>query len=399
VTVLNGMTWDHERGSSPLISTSRSFNDDQHDVTIEWDVQTLEDFAHSSVEDLARRYDLVAIDHPFVGSAAATGCLVALDKLVEPDVIDARARDSVGGSHRSYSYDGYQWAFAVDAACHVSCTRDDLIPVDLRPQSWSETIELASWLRRNGDSRVVMPMAPTDAYCMFLTVLASLGSPGYCDSGSFADRSAAIEALDIMRALVAAGGVAMWDETPIDVLERATRTDEVAYVPALFGYSNYARLGFRPHRVTFAPIPGESGGLLGGFGLAVSAYSTDPRAAAEYAQHASDPEVQRIAWTESGGQPASRTAWDDSKANETAGGFLSATRQGIDAAWVRPRFAGMTRVTPDIARHLQDAVRGMSPLRSALDACDRLTAGALSTNSVREVNEPGDGFYAQAGYE
>ena len=52
--------------------------------------------------------------------AAATGCLSPLDELIEAPFLADQAANSVGPSHRSYSYGGHQWALATDAAGHMS---------------------------------------------------------------------------------------------------------------------------------------------------------------------------------------------------------------------------------------------------------------------------------------
>jgi multiple sugar transport system substrate-binding protein len=68
------------------------------------------------VQKLAEIYDLLVIDHPFVGFAAADGCLLPLDQQIDAAVLADQAASSVGPSHRSYIYGGHQWALATDAA-------------------------------------------------------------------------------------------------------------------------------------------------------------------------------------------------------------------------------------------------------------------------------------------
>jgi multiple sugar transport system substrate-binding protein len=82
-----------------------------------WEPRSLKDFGVASVEDLARDYDLVVIDHPHIGLIAETGCAVPLDEMAAPGDLAALGACSHGRSHQSYHYGGRQWALAVDAAC------------------------------------------------------------------------------------------------------------------------------------------------------------------------------------------------------------------------------------------------------------------------------------------
>ena len=48
-------------------------------VAIDWDKRSLQDFESFPVEELARAYDLIVIDHPHVGQITGEGCLAPLD--------------------------------------------------------------------------------------------------------------------------------------------------------------------------------------------------------------------------------------------------------------------------------------------------------------------------------
>src|SRR6185437_13848197 len=78
VTKLKGMTWNHPRGFDPMVETSRIWRD-KTGVDIEWDKRSLQDFESFPVEELARAYDMIVIDHPHVGQITAENCLAPLD--------------------------------------------------------------------------------------------------------------------------------------------------------------------------------------------------------------------------------------------------------------------------------------------------------------------------------
>jgi multiple sugar transport system substrate-binding protein len=155
VIELRGSSWDHERGHAPMVATAAEYERlTGGAVRIRWEPRSLKDFGVASVEDLARDYDLVVIDHPHIGLIAETGCAVPLDEIPDlsgefggvvppggsraPGDLAALGAGSPGRSHQSYHYGGRQWALAVDAACQVSARRPDLLPEP--PARWDEVL-------------------------------------------------------------------------------------------------------------------------------------------------------------------------------------------------------------------------------------------------------------------
>ncbi|MGH6805714.1 MAG: carbohydrate ABC transporter substrate-binding protein, partial [Ensifer adhaerens] len=63
---LKGMTWSHPRGYDPMVACSRIWQE-KTGVAIHWEKRSLQDFEAYPVEDLAKAYDLIVIDHPHVG--------------------------------------------------------------------------------------------------------------------------------------------------------------------------------------------------------------------------------------------------------------------------------------------------------------------------------------------
>ena len=76
--MLKGMTWSHPRGYDPMVACSAIWQE-KTGVEIDWDKRSLQDFESYPVEELARAYDLIVIDHPHVGQITAEGCLAPLD--------------------------------------------------------------------------------------------------------------------------------------------------------------------------------------------------------------------------------------------------------------------------------------------------------------------------------
>ena len=71
----------------------------------------------------AKEYDLIVLDHPFVGEIAADECLLPLDDLVGADGREPFA----GPSLATYRFAGRLWAAPIDAACQTAVSRPDLL--------------------------------------------------------------------------------------------------------------------------------------------------------------------------------------------------------------------------------------------------------------------------------
>jgi len=116
------MTWSHPRGHDPLVACSALWRE-KTGVAIQWDERSLQDFESFPIQELARRYDLIVIDHPHVGQITAERCLAPLDVAGREAERNALASGSVGESYPSYNWQGGQWAFPIDAATQVQAWR------------------------------------------------------------------------------------------------------------------------------------------------------------------------------------------------------------------------------------------------------------------------------------
>ena len=335
---LRGMTWSHPRGYDPMVACSALWRQ-ATGVDVAWEKRSLQDFESFPVEELARAYDLIVIDHPHVGQITAEGCLLPLDVPGREAALAAIAGGSVGASYASYRWQGRQWAFPIDAAAQVQAWRPDLLTSPAT--TWNEVLALAS------AGRVLVPLRPPHSLMCFYTLAANLGGP--CASSGPGDLVAPADgerAYALLQALVQASDLAVaLDMDPIAVSERMAEPDSpIACAPLIYGYVPYARAGFRARRLAFADIPadrrGPVGSALGGTGIAVSARTAHPEAALEFAYWIAGADVQRGAYARSGGQPGHAAAWEDDTVNADSGAFYRATRESLERAYVRPRHAG-----------------------------------------------------------
>ena len=335
MTTLKGMTWSHPRGYDPMVATAKAWAD-RTGTTIEWDKRSLQDFESFPVEELARQYDLIVIDHPHVGQITAEGCLTPLDVAGREAERNALAKGSVGRSYPSYTYAGHQWAFPIDAATQVMAYRADLVEP---PKDWDGVVALA----KRGE--VVFPFLAPHSMMSFFTLTANLGHPCATEEGEFVDHATGIRAIEMLAEVAQHLEPSNFAMDPIAASEAMARADAVvSAMPYGYGYVSYAKEGFRPARLKAADIPdlgrGPVGSALGGTGIAVSAFSGHHGAAVDYAFWVASGPVQQGLYAASGGQPGHAAGWESELVNARVDGFYRDTRATLEGAFLRPRHDG-----------------------------------------------------------
>jgi multiple sugar transport system substrate-binding protein len=378
------MAWDHPRATLPLRAVSARWSG-RHGIDVHWEARPPKDFEDQPLEQLADRYDLVLIDHPFTGTAATSGLIRAVNDWVQADYLDDQRQHTVGPSYRSYTWDDAQWALAMDAACQVSAVRDDLwaargdAPL---PATWDAVLHRAT--QPESDKRdIAVPLNPNHAYCAFVSVGVGLTGDTFWPHGKFIDDAAGLAALTFLAELAKHLHPASRDADPIDLSDRMAEQDEVAYVPLMFGYSSYARDGFRRHPLRFADAPlgvsGRRGSVLCGVGIALSARTAQPEAAADLARVLAAGDTQSGLYVEAGGQPGHAAAWDSANANRLTRDFFSATRDTMAQSFLRPRVPGHRAFQPAAGERIHGYLwHGQGTAAKCLDDIRRLHERHLS---------------------
>jgi multiple sugar transport system substrate-binding protein len=380
---LTGMSWDHPRGHDSIVAASEAFMKANPGVSISWRTRSLQDFADYPVSKLAELFDLILIDHPFIGEAAATGCLLPADQYLDAAFLADQAANSVGQSHVSYQYAGRQWALATDAACQVASYRPDLMAEAGAepPTSWAALLRFAAARKRKRRGQVAIPLIPVDTLMCFCTICASHGEDPFVDPERVVSREMGRFAAGMLLQLRELIHPESSTFNPIRVYDRMSTTDEIAYVPLAFGYSNYARAGFRPHLLKFANIPRSANGaargaILGGVGLAVSATTKEAATAFKFARHVASADVQRGVFFTGGGQPGHRAAWLDPAVNAASSNFFLDTLETIDHSFLRPRYHGYLHVQDEGFLRSHEFLFGHGDVERFLDELDALYRGS-----------------------
>jgi multiple sugar transport system substrate-binding protein len=339
--ILRGMTWEHRRAVDPLLATMPAFRTRHPDVDIQWSSRSLHGFEFASVEELAQEFDLIVLDHPFVGDIAASRCLEPLDALFDGE-LDAAF---VGPSLETYRWAEHVWAMPVDAACQVAVSRPDLMRSLGRdaPETWNELFRLGDEARRKGMA-LAIGLKGVHSLMTFFTLCANLGRPcAVHQSEPLFDPGVARRALASLRELIGYCPREVLDWNSIALHDQMAARDDLAFCPAVYCYATYAerdvRRPLRFHNLPGLDKPTCRGSTVGGTGIGLSARCRHKSAALDYLRFVSEETIQRT-FAENHGQPARREAWTDSHINERFGRSYLNTLKTMEQCWIRPRYPG-----------------------------------------------------------
>ncbi len=379
--VLKGITWNHSRGITPLQAASQRFTELHPNVEVQWHKRSLQQFADFPIEKLTEEYDLLIIDHPWVGTAAATGCVLALDEHLPEAYLQDQAENSVGASHSSYFYGGHQWALAIDAATPAASYRKDLLSAAnlAVPQKWEDVIGLAK------QGRVAVPAIPIDLLMNFYTFCIALGKSPFIEVGEVIDRATGTAALNAMYELYAAVDRSMFEKNPIKVAEVMSGSDDYWYCPFAYGYTNYSREGYAENLLTYADVVSYKGEKLrttiGGTGLSVSNFSKHKQEAVAFAEMVCSPQFQTNGYTLNEGQPGYLSAWKNDRNNGITHNFFSNVLPVMENGYLRPRYHGYLHFQDEAGFYIQEFMLGKQKNAEAvLTRLNEIYAESLEKN-------------------
>ncbi|MDB5193636.1 MAG: carbohydrate transporter substrate-binding protein family [Segetibacter sp.] len=378
-TILKGITWGHSRGITPLLAASQRFSELYPDVEINWKKRTLQEFADFPIEKLTEEYDLLIIDHPWVGCAAATNCVLPLEQYLSEDYLQDQLENSVGGSHESYNYKGHQWALAIDAATPAASYRADLFVkhnADV-PTTWDEVIALAK------KGKVAVPAIPIDLLMNFYMFCIAHGTQPFANEDEVIDEEIGLLALETMRELWGAVDKKMFGYNPIAVAEQMTTTNDYWYCPFAYCYSNYSRVGYTNNILTYTDLVyfdegGKLRSTIGGTGLAISAFSKNKDAALVFAEMVVGGSCQSTFYVEHGGQPGHAWAWKSSKANTLTNNFFTNVLPIMERGYIRPRYNGYLLFQDHAGDCIQQYLLNEGNQRDVLNEINQLYKQSLS---------------------
>ncbi|NNK76189.1 MAG: extracellular solute-binding protein [Maribacter sp.] len=340
---LKGIAWDHPRGYEPLVALSNRFMQSHPDLKIKWDIRSLKEFGDMPIEDLIEAYDLITIDHPYMGQAHKNELLLDLKGFICTERLAILENAYVDHCFDSYEYENHLYALPIDAAALVAAKRDDLfLELGLTTPTTHEELKRCYKTIPNGYS-VAWPLCPTDMWCSFLTFCAQEGGRDFIQNYEI-DRGIGTRAIDQLKLHLGFLHPDSINWNPIQVLDKMAEEEEIVYAPYLFGYTNYSRKGYAKNRLSFLDSPinpmHSVSTILGGVGLAVSTTCRHKEIAVELLDYIADPDIQAEYYFQHQGQPAGLLAWQSETNNTLCNDFFNNTMTTMQNAYVRPQHPG-----------------------------------------------------------
>ncbi len=181
VMILQGITWDHERGILPLLAVSEEYHRIYPDIEIHWKKRSLKDFEDFPIEKLVKDYDLIMVDHPFMSEARKEKLLLPLQELLSAKCMADLKRENIAQTYDSYWVDSDLMALPVDAATQVSAYRPDYFAEKglSAPRSFEEIFKLAASLEAG--KAIGACMNPTHIFSTYMSLSAQQLGKDYFD--------------------------------------------------------------------------------------------------------------------------------------------------------------------------------------------------------------------------
>ncbi|MBC7947366.1 MAG: extracellular solute-binding protein [Chitinophagaceae bacterium] len=381
--VLRGITWGHSRGVTPLLAAAQRYEELHPGIQIQWKKRTLQEFADYPIEKLTEHYDLLIIDHPWVGCAAATNCVLPLDEYLPAAYLKNQLGNSVGGSFESYNYNNKQWALAIDAAAPFASYRKDLLSANnvAQPQTWEEVIDLA----RLG--KVAVPAIPIDLLMNFYSFCIAEGEEPFLNSYVVSEE-VGVKAMETMKDLYSLVDKKMFTCNPIAVAEMMSSTNDYWYCPFAYGYSNYSRIGFAHHLLHYNDVVSiykkKLRTTIGGTGISVSAFSKYKEQAVDFAAFVCSEVHQKTVYVQHGGQPGHLAAWLNEESNLLTHDYFRQTLPVMQNGYMRPRYDGYLHFQDHAGQPLHEYLSGKTSAKDALTTMNEIYNQSLRYSKIEQ---------------
>ncbi len=361
-----GLTWDHPRGFNALNAAARAATD----LGLSWDTHSLEGFEAHPIADLCAQYDLVVLDHPHVGEAVASQCLIPLENIFSKSEIEVWQKACIGPSLASYHFAGQHWALPLDAATQVMACRKTVSQI---PKTWGEVLSF------NG--KIALSLAGPHAALTFQSICAALGErPATLNRDILIGPAVGRSALDIMQRLTDASPLSVRALNPIGILGHMVAHDDVDLCPLIYGYVNYAS------DLTYANAPVGAGGIgstLGGTGIGVSTRCRMTDGLRDHLRWLMSPVAQTDFIPAHDGQPSLRAAWSNPGVNARSGQFYARTFDTLEAAYLRPRHDGAIAFQTAASQTIRETLYNRGSHDDLLTQLQTLYAGSRLPGSER----------------
>ena len=318
--------------------------------------------------------DVLGMDVIWTAEFAAQEWLQDTSQIIEP-----RQDDFIASTLETAQYEDKYWAVPYHTNAGFLYYRTD--QVEQAPETWEDVYAAA------GDNNgIVYQCARYEGLTVnFLDLLYSGGGTVLSDDGSEVQVNSpeGKAALEFMAAGVQEGDAPKAVTTYMEEeSRRAFEAGNATFMrnwPYAYALGKESKIADDFDVGTFPGFGcGEPAGVLGGFNLAISAYSKNPEGAAAFINFATGPEVQKANFLESASPPATAAAYDDPEVQKKYA-FASDLKAAVEQGQARPVSPVYAQISEAIYNNVHDALQGNAQPQAALEKMSSDIEQALET--------------------
>jgi multiple sugar transport system substrate-binding protein len=276
-------------------------------------------------------------------------------------------------------YEGKNWAIPFNSNAGFIYYRND--EVNEAPKDWETLYQEAG----KGNGVVYQGFRYEGLTVNFLELLYSAGGSVISEDGKEATADSA-EVKDVLTFM--ADGIKNGDAPKAvttykeEESRRAFESGNATFMrnwPYAYALGKDSKIADKFDISTFPGYKGNEGaGVLGGYNLAISAYSKNPEGALAFAQYATEPEQQKLMATEASLPPTLTETYDD-PAVKKAMPFATELRDAIGQAQPRPVSPVYPQISEAIFNNVYDALQGKASPDEAASKMNEEIQKALET--------------------
>jgi multiple sugar transport system substrate-binding protein len=275
-------------------------------------------------------------------------------------VIEDRKGDFIASTLESAKYEDKYWAVPFNTNAGFLYYRED--QVSQAPTKWEDVYQQAQ--AKNG--LVYQGFRYEGLTVNFLELLFSAGGKVLSDDGKSAeiDSPQAREVLEFMRNGIKNGAAPRAVTTYKEEESRqAFEAGDATFMrnwPYAYALGNESDIKGKFDITTFPSYGGAKGaGILGGYNLAISAYSKSPEAALEFVNFLTTPEAQKIMVTKASLPAVLTNTYDDADVKKALP-FAAQLRKAVEQAKPRPVSPVYPQISEAIYKNVHLALTGKS---------------------------------------
>ncbi|HYM64349.1 MAG TPA: ABC transporter substrate-binding protein, partial [Gaiellaceae bacterium] len=318
--------------------------------------------------------DVLGMDVIWTAEYAAQGWLTDLTAVVED-----RKDEFIPSTLDTAKYEDKYWALPFNTNAGFLYYRSDT--VKQAPTTWEDVYKQA----QSQDGLVYQGARYEGLTVNFLELLYSAGGTVLSDDGTSVEVNSpeAKTVLEFMALGIQSGATPKAVTTYMEEeSRRAFEAGKATFMrnwPYAYALGNESKIKGKFDITTFPSYGGAEGaGVLGGYDLAISAYSKNPEAALEFINFVTSAEPQKVMATKASLPPTLTATYDDPEVKKALP-FEEQLREAIEQAKPRPVSPVYPQISEAIYTNVHAVLSGQSDPDSALQDMSSQIESALET--------------------